>query len=66
MSTESPTPHEEGAQMDAHFEIPEDKPPRRELSCWLGPCLDQTFGVVVFERPESEAAARAFVLMTRR
>ena len=56
---ESPTPQEEVA-MEAHFEYLK-RATTQGIVLLAGPCLDQTFGVVVFSA-ESEAAARAFVL----
>jgi len=56
---ESPTPQEEAA-MEAHFEYLK-RATTQGIVLLAGPCLDQTFGVVVFSA-ESEAAARAFVL----
>jgi len=56
---ENPTPGEELA-MDEHYEYL--KIATEEGSVLLaGPCLDETFGVVVLSS-ESEAAARAFML----
>lgn len=56
---ENPTPHEEAA-MEAHFEYLKQAT-SQGIVLLAGPCLDQTFGVVVFSA-ESEAAAQAFML----
>jgi uncharacterized protein YciI len=54
-----PTPQEEMA-MDAHFEYLKQAT-TDGVVLLAGPCLDETFGVVVL-RVESEADARAFML----
>jgi uncharacterized protein YciI len=56
---EKPTQQEEIA-MDEHYEYL--KKAAEEGTVWMaGPCLDETFGVVVLSS-ESETAARAFML----
>ena len=55
----SPTSQEEGV-MEAHFAYLKEATSRGEVLL-AGPCLDQTFGVVIL-RVENEAAARAFML----
>jgi uncharacterized protein YciI len=55
----SPTPQEDIA-MDAHFEYLKQAT-ADGVVLLAGPCLDETFGVVVL-RVESEADARAFML----
>jgi len=54
-----PTPQEE-AVMEAHFAYLKEATSRGEVLL-AGPCLDQTFGVVIL-RAEDEAAARTFML----
>jgi uncharacterized protein YciI len=56
---ESPTPQEEAA-MDAHFAYLKQAT-TDGVVLLAGPCLDETFGVVVLSA-ESETAARAFML----
>ncbi|MEW6094373.1 MAG: YciI family protein [Chloroflexota bacterium] len=56
---EQPTP-EEDAAMEAHFQYIK-KATEAGLVLLAGPCLDETFGLVVF-RAEDEAAAQAFML----
>jgi uncharacterized protein len=56
---ETPTPHEE-AVMEAHFEFLKQAT-AKGVVLLAGPCLDKTFGVVVF-RAENDQAARAFML----
>lgn len=56
---ESPTPQEETV-MDAHFEYLK-KATLAGVVLLAGPCLDDTFGVVVF-KAESDDSARAFML----
>ena len=56
---ENPTPQEEAA-MDEHYEYLK-KATAEGTVLLAGPCLDETFGVVVLSA-ESEAAARAFML----
>jgi uncharacterized protein YciI len=56
---ESPTPQEEVA-MSAHFEYLK-KATAEGVVLLAGPCLDETFGVVVFNA-ESDESARAFML----
>jgi uncharacterized protein YciI len=56
---EQPTP-EEDAAMEAHFQYLK-KATEEGLILLAGPCLDDTFGLVVF-RAEDEAAAQAFML----
>ena len=46
--------------MEAHFEYLKQAT-SQGIVLLAGPCLDQTFGMVVFSA-ESEAAARAFML----
>ncbi len=54
-----PTPQEEAA-MEAHFEYLRDATALRKVVL-AGPCLDETFGVVIF-RADDDASARAFML----
>jgi uncharacterized protein YciI len=54
-----PTSFEE-AMMDAHYEYLK-KATSDNVVLLAGPCLDETFGVVVF-RAENDAAAREFML----
>ena len=56
---ESPTPREE-AVMNAHFEYLK-KATAEDVVLLAGPCLDETFGIVVF-RAENEESARAFMM----
>ncbi len=56
---ESPTPREEAA-MDAHFEYLK-KGSAEGVVLLAGPCLDETFGIVVF-KAENEDLARAFMM----
>ena len=56
---ESPTPREE-AVMNAHFEYLK-KATAEGVVLLAGPCLDETFGIVVF-RAENEESARAFMM----
>jgi uncharacterized protein YciI len=46
--------------MQAHFDYLQEATARGQVLL-AGPCLDETFGLVVF-RAESEVAARAFML----
>jgi len=55
---EQPTPEEQAA-MDAHFEYLKQAV-SEGVVLLAGPCLDETFGVVVF-RAESEQSAQAFM-----
>lgn len=55
----SPTPQEESV-MEAHFAYLKEATSRGQVLL-AGPCLDETFGVVIL-RVENEAAARAFML----
>jgi len=55
---EQPTP-EEDAVMEAHFQYLQEASQDGTVIL-AGPCLDDTFGLVVF-RAESEDAARAFM-----
>ncbi len=55
---EQPTP-EENAVMEAHFQYLKEAAEDGILRL-AGPCLDETFGLVVF-RAENEAAAQAFM-----
>ena len=56
---EQPTPEEEAA-MQAHFKYLQQAV-QAGIVLLAGPCLDETFGLVVF-RAENEAAARVFML----
>jgi uncharacterized protein YciI len=56
---EHPTPQEEAA-MEAHFEYLK-KAIADGMVLLAGPCLDETFGVVVFTA-DSDEAARSFML----
>jgi uncharacterized protein YciI len=56
---ESPTPMEEAA-MEAHLEYLNGAT-TQGVVLLAGPCLDETFGVVVF-RADSDESARAFML----
>ena len=56
---ESPTPQEE-AVMKAHYEYL-NKATTEGVVLLAGPCLDETFGLVVF-KAESDETARAFML----
>ncbi|MFZ2098685.1 MAG: YciI family protein [Anaerolineales bacterium] len=56
---ENPTAQEE-AVMEAHFKYLEQAASQGEVLL-AGPCLDETFGVVVI-RSENEQAARAFMM----
>ena len=56
---ESPTPLEEQA-MDAHFEYLKQAT-SNGMVVLAGPCLDETFGVVIF-RSASDEVARQFML----
>jgi len=56
---ESPTPLEEAA-MNAHFEYLK-KATAGGVVLLAGPCLDETFGIVVF-KAENEDSARAFMM----
>lgn len=56
---EQPTPDEEAA-MQAHFEYLKQGV-QAGIVVLAGPCLDETFGLVIFHA-ENEAAARAFML----
>jgi uncharacterized protein YciI len=56
---DSPTPQEE-AMMEAHFEYLKQAN-EDGMVLLAGPCLDETFGVVVF-RAEDDLAARTFML----
>ena len=56
---DNPNPQEETV-MGAHFEYLK-KATTEGMVLLAGPCLDQTFGVVVL-RAESDEAARAFML----
>lgn len=56
---ESPTPQEE-AVMEAHFEYLKQAT-SEGVVLLAGPCLDETFGVVVI-RVENDQVARAFML----
>jgi uncharacterized protein YciI len=56
---ESPTAQEEAA-MEAHFEYLKHAATRGAVLL-AGPCLDETFGVVVI-RAENEQAARVFMM----
>src|SRR4030067_2846581 len=56
---ENPTPQEE-AGVQAHFEYLK-KATAKGVVLLAGPCLDETFGVVVF-KAESDESARAFML----
>lgn len=55
---EKPTQEEEAA-MDAHFEYLKQATTEGRVLL-AGPCLDETFGLVVF-RAENELAAQAFM-----
>jgi uncharacterized protein YciI len=55
---ENPT-HQEEAVMDAHFEYLKQAT-QEGVVLLAGPCLDETFGVVVI-RADNEAAAQAFM-----
>jgi uncharacterized protein YciI len=55
----APTPEEEDV-MEAHFQYLK-KASGAGIVRLAGPCLDETFGLVVFQA-ESEAAAQAFML----
>jgi uncharacterized protein YciI len=55
---EQPTPDEEAA-MQAHFDYLKEAAAQGTVLL-AGPCLDETFGLVVF-RAEDEQAARAFM-----
>jgi uncharacterized protein len=55
---ESPTPHEDAA-MNAHYEYLK-KATAEGVVLLAGPCLDETFGVVVFTA-DSDEAAQAFM-----
>jgi uncharacterized protein YciI len=54
----APTPEEENA-MEAHFQYLK-KAIGEGILLLAGPCLDETFGLVVF-RAENEAAAQTFM-----
>jgi uncharacterized protein YciI len=56
---ESPTPREE-AVINAHFEYLK-KATAEGVVLLAGPCLDETFGIVVF-RAENEESARTFMM----
>ncbi len=56
---DSPTPQEE-AMMEEHFDYLKQAT-ADGVVLLAGPCLDETFGVVVF-RAENDRAARAFML----
>jgi uncharacterized protein YciI len=56
---EDPTPREE-AVMEAHFDYLKEAT-SKGVVLLAGPCLDETFGVVVI-RVESDADAREFML----
>ena len=56
---ENPSPHEE-AVMEAHYEYLKQAT-EQGVVLLAGPCLDETFGIVVLTA-ESESAARAFML----
>jgi len=56
---DSPTPQED-AMMEAHFEYLKQAT-EDGMVVLAGPCLDGTFGVVVF-RAENDLAARTFML----
>jgi uncharacterized protein YciI len=56
---ENPTPLEEEA-VEAHFQYLQQAVDEG-IVLLAGPCLDETFGVVIF-KAESEAEARAFML----
>lgn len=56
---ESPTPLEEAA-MNAHFEYLK-KATAEGVVLLAGPCLDETFGIVVF-KAENEDSARVFMM----
>lgn len=56
---ERPTSQED-EMMEAHFEYLKQATERGEVVL-AGPCLDETFGVVVF-RAENDLAARTFML----
>ena len=56
---ENPTPQEE-AVMQAHFEYLK-KATAKGVVLLAGPCLDETFSVVVF-KAESDESARVFML----
>jgi uncharacterized protein YciI len=56
---DSPTPQEETV-MEAHFEYLKQAT-AEGVVLLAGPCLDETFGVVVI-RAENDEAARAFML----
>jgi uncharacterized protein YciI len=55
---ESPTPHEDAA-MAAHYEYLK-KAAAEGVLLLAGPCLDETFGVVVF-KADNDESARAFM-----
>ena len=55
---ESPTPYEDAA-MNAHYEYLK-KATAEGVVLLAGPCLDETFGVVVFTA-DSDEAAQAFM-----
>jgi len=55
----NPSP-EEDALMDAHFQYL-NKAAEEGLVLLAGPCLDETFGLVIF-RAENETAAQSFML----
>jgi uncharacterized protein YciI len=55
---EAPTPAEEAA-MEAHFQYLKQAAVAGTVLL-AGPCLDETFGLVVFQA-QDEAAARAFM-----
>jgi uncharacterized protein YciI len=55
---EQPTP-EENAAMEAHFDYLKQAT-KASIVLLAGPCLDETFGLVVF-RAENEEAAKAFM-----
>jgi uncharacterized protein YciI len=56
---EHPTPQEEAA-MEAHFQYLKQAT-AEDVVILAGPCLDDTFGVIIF-RAENDEAARAFML----
>lgn len=56
---ENPTSSEDAA-MDAHFQYL-GKAMQAGIVALAGPCLDDTFGIVIF-RAENDDAARAFML----
>lgn len=56
---ENPTPQED-AVMEAHYEYLKQAT-EQGVVLLAGPCLDETFGIVVLTA-ESESAARAFML----